>query len=331
MSVKIPAPVGDGVGIQKFSIRPGGMGLQMESSVPAPTPGAPPALDAAPAITPPTPPPTPFQRLFPGVDPASVEINLDDKSGKIRFKPIEAPPEVPTPPAETPNPAPPAPSLAAPGDPLAELRAQIEQRDQLMAAMVQASITGRPLAEILSGAPAVAAEPDYSNLDLYDDAQRTQFIKQLRADTLAQARAEVQAQMAGHLPAIQNAGRAGERAAISAKYGADPNYQQKAQLTEKLIGNNPNISFEATFNLVSQIQDALNPSPSPTKPPAPVQNANPTLTPAQAEAKAAQAARYPAPQGGRANGAPTPPPEVAKNFKKLAAWVAHQQALGNLP
>lgn len=325
------APVGDGVGIQKFSIKPGGMGLQMESSVPAETPALPAPLESAPLLPESTPPPTPFQRLFPGVDPTKVEINLDDKSGRIRFKPIESQPEVPTTPTETSRPAAGTPSLPPESDPVAQLRAELQQRDQLMTAMVQASITGRPLMEILSGAPAAPPEPDYSNLDLYDDAQRTQFIRQLKADAIATARSEVAAQMAGHMPSIQNAQRAGERAAVNAKYGADPNFQQKAQLTENLIGNNPNISFEATFNLVSQIQDALNAASPSTKPPAPVQNGNPTLTPAQAEAKAAQAARYPRAEGGRANGAPVPPPEVAKNFKKLAAWVAHQQALGNLP
>ena len=333
MPVKLPAPVGDGVGIQKFSIKPGGIGLQMESSVPVPTPAIPGAPDPAPSVLEPTPQPTPFQRLYPGVDPAKVEMVFDEGTRKVRFKPIESP-EVPTIPAEIQSPAPAVPVSAVPDDPIAQLKAELAQRDQLMTAMVQASISGRPLMEILSGAPAAPAEPDYSNLDLYDDGQRTQFIKQLRADALATAKAEVTAQMAGHLPSIQNAQRAGERAAVAAKFSGDPNFQQKAELTDKLIGNNPNISFEATYNLVSLVQSGLTPALA-TKPAAPVNgappNTNPILTPAQAAEKAAQAARYPAPQGGRANGSPIPPPEVAKNFKKLAAWVAHQQALGNLP
>ncbi len=327
MPVKFSAPVGDGVGVQKFSIKPSGIGLSLESSVPAATPAAPVAPESAPSIPESVKPPTPFQRLYPGVDPAKVEMVFDDQTRKVRFKPIESPPEVPDQ-SETQSPAPPIVAGAAPDDPIAQLKAELQQRDQLMTAMVQSAVSGRPLMEILSGAPPAPAEPDYSNLDLYDDAQRTQFIRQMRADMLATTKAEVAAQMAGHLPSIQNAQRAGERAAVAAKFSADPNFQQKAELTDRLIGNNPNISFEATYNLVSLVQSGLTPAPA-VKPAAP--NGNPTLTQAQADAKAAQAARYPASQGGRANGAPTPPAEALKDFKTLAKWVSQQQDLGNIP
>lgn len=332
------APVGSGVGVQKFSIKPGGLGLQLGESSPPP-PAAPQngSPDPSPPSTSPPQqptPPTPFQRLYPGVDPSKVEMELDAKSNRIRFRNIEPPPETPPEiPASTP--APPAtPSGAAERDSVAQLRTQLEQQSQLITAMFQAQATGRPIAEILGLQAPQAVEPDYSGLDLYDDAQRGQFIKQLRADALQTARAEVEAQMRGHLPHIQGAQRYGERASVAAQYGKDPNYEHKAALTEKLIGGNPNISFEATYKLVSQIQEGLSNLPGTAKG-TPTTSGVPeaktvTLTPTQQEEKAAQAARYQSTNGGRATGQPTPPPEVAKDFKKLARWVAHQQALGNL-
>jgi hypothetical protein len=270
--------------------------------------------------------------MFPGVDPSKVEINLDDKTNRIRFRNVEP---VAEPPVEAPAaPVVPSAPVASQPDSIAELKAQLEQQSQIMTAMLQAQATGRPLAEVLGLQAAQAQEPDYSNLDLYDDAQRAQFIKQLRADALQTARSEVEAQMRGHLPQIQGAQRYGEIASVAARYGKDPDFERKAALTEKLVGGNPNISFEATYKLVSQIQEGLSALPVAAKGAevgfAP-EAKTVTLSPAQQEQKAAQAARYQSNAGGRANGPPTPPPEVARNFKKLAAWVAHQQALGNMP
>jgi len=262
-------------------------------------------------------------------------MRFDDKSNKIRFSPIETepPPEDGLRPPEAPGPAPKVAPLAPETDPVARLQAQLDQQNQMMQAVIIASATGRPIGEVLGLQAAQAPEPDYSGLDLYDDAQRAQFIKQLRADALQTARNEVQAQMQGHLPGIQGAQRYGEIAAVTAKYGKEADFDRRLALTDSLVGGNPNISYEATYKLVSQIAENL--SNSPTK----AEGATPTvapeaktimLTPDQQNAKAAQATRYQSTPGGRANGPPTPPPEVAKDFKKLARWVAHQQALGNL-
>jgi hypothetical protein len=333
-AIKMSAPVGAGTGTQKFSIKPGGVGLQLDSAaLPAvpgvidvqPEPAAPPALPPEPVT-----PPTPFSRLYPGIDPSQVEMVFDDKTRRMRAVPIappEAPVETPAPPAPPAPPVPP-PTPAAP-DSVAELKAQLAEQTQLMTAMIQAQLTGRPLAEVLSGTPAAPAEPDLSGLDLYDDAQRAQFVKQVRADALNAARAEVQAQMRGVMPQVQSAGRHGEYFEIQAAHGAEPDFQQKAALANQLIGNNPNVSFKATYELISQIQRGLTPTngaaPEPTKPPA-----LGVLTKEQADAKAAQAEKYRATNGARAVGKPEPPPEVARDFKRLAKWVAHQQAMGNI-
>lgn len=198
-----------------------------------------------------------------------------------------------------------------------------------MTAMIQAQLTGRPLAEVLSGTPAAAPEPDYSNLDLYDDAQRAQFVKQVRADALNAARAEVQAQMRGVMPQVQDAQRHGEFFAVQAAHGTEPDFQQKAALANQLIGNNSNVSFKATFDLISQIQAGLGHANGVKAEPA-KQPGLGVLTKEQADAKAAQAAKYPASNGARAVGKPEPPPEVAKNWKHLAKWVEWQMALGNM-
>lgn len=330
------APVGAGTGVQQFSIKPGGMGLELTGSSPLPVPsipnGAPDPSAPSPFPSEPVQPPTPFQRLYPGVDPSKVEMELDGKSNKIRLKPIqvETPPEAAGAAVETPRPTAPAPE----SDPVARLQQQLDQQSQIMAAMITAAASGRPLGEILGIQAAQAPEPDYSNLDLYDDAQRAQFIKSIREEARSNARAEVEAQMRAHLPRVQEAQMYGERAAVQAKYGSDPGYGQKVALVESLVGGNPNIPFEATYKLVSQIAEGLSDLPAKangTVPTAVPSAKTVTLTPNQQEIKAAQAARYQSAGGGRANGPPTPPPEVARNFKKLAHWVAHQQALGNLP
>lgn len=335
-AIKMSAPVGAGTGVQKFSIKPGGMGLQLDSAAPPAAVPSVPDLQpdpATPSALPPepTPPATPFSRLYPGVDPANVEMVFDDKTRRMRVVPKETPPE---PVEDTPAPPVPAAPVApspAETDSVAQLKAQFAEQTQLMTAIVQASLTGRPLAEVLSGTPAPPAEPDYSNLDLYDDAQRAQFVKQVRADALNAARAEVQQQMRGHLPGIQDAQRHGEFFAVQAAHGAEPDFQEKAALANKLIGNNPNVSFKATFDLISQIQAGLGHSNgNGAKAETPKQPSVGVLTKEQADAKAAQAAKYPATNGSRAVGKVEPPPEVAKDFRRLAKWVAHQQAMGNM-
>lgn len=334
--MKLSAPVGAGTGVQKFSIKPGGVGLQLDGATPPAVPGVTdlqPDPATPPALPPePTKPPTPFQRLYPGVDPAQHDMVFDKETRRMRLVPIAAPPE---PVEETPAPSVPAAPVApspVETDSVAQLKAQIAEQSQLMTAMIQASLTGRPLAEVLSGTPAAAPEPDYGDLDLMDDAQRAQFVRQIKADALNAARAEVQAQMRGHLPGIQDAQRHGEFFAVQAAHGAEPDFQQKAALANKLIGNNPNVSFKATFDLISQIQAGLthtNGANGAKAEPA-KQPGQGVLTKEQADAKAAQAAKYQATNGSRAVGKPEPPPDVAKDFKRLAKWVAHQQAMGNM-
>lgn len=333
--MKVQAPVGNGIGVQKFSMKttPGG-GLQFDGNAQTPlqqavalaaeTPEVP--VDTPAPAPRPTPPATAFSRLYPGVDPSKVQMDLDPKTNKIRFKPIEAPAD--TAPDPVTAPTPPAPVAPSEPDTVAQLRAEIAENNKIQSAMLTALMTGRPLMEVLSGAPAKPAEPDYSRFDLEDEEGRAAYAQAVRADAIAAAKAELQAEMRNHMPQIQNARQYGEQFALQAKYGKELDFEQKSALAMKLAGNNPNVSVEATYNLINQIQAGLGVSPAPV--PTVKQPSNPILTPAQQAEKAAQAARYQSTNGGRATGPPEPPPEVAKNFKKLAHWVAQQQALGNL-
>ena len=328
-TIKLTAPVGSGLGKQSFSIKPGpGGGLELKGVSQTPlqtaalaTPGV---TDVAPEIPPlppaPVTPPTPFERLYPGVDPSKVQMELDER-GKLRLKAVE-------PPVETPPKTPPAPTSVAPVAPsepdvIAQLRAEIAQQNQLQAAMLQSLMTGRPLMDVLSGAPAKPAEPDYSRFDLEEEEGRAAYAQAVRADAIAAAKAEFQAEMRNHMPAIQGAQRHGEYFAVQAEHGKDPDFQQKADLANQLVGANPNISFRATYNLISQIQRGLTNG----KPAEPAKPGNPILTPAQQAEKAAQAEKYQGTTGGRATGGPVMPPGL-KTFKQQSAWAAQQLALG---
>ena len=329
--MKGQAPVGQGLGVQKFSIKSGpGGGLEFSGNAQTPLMAAALAAEAPeiPAESPtprPVAPATPFARMYPGIDPSKVEMDLNEK-GKIRFKPIEAPAEVP---AETPT-APVAPAVTAATEPdtIAQLRAQIAEQNQIQTAMLTALMTGRPLMEVLSGAPAKPAEPDYSRFDLEDEEGRAAYAQAVRADAIAAAKAEMQAEMRNHLPQIQDARKYGEDFALQAKYGKDPNFERQSAAAKKFAGNNPNVSVEATYGLITRVLEEMGVSLADA--PTVKQPSSPILTPAQQAEKAAQAERYRSNGGGRANGAPTPPANL-KNFKQHAAWTAQMLDRGYTP
>lgn len=330
--MKFQGSAGIGTGVQKFQINSNGIGLKLADpgQTPLQAAVADQAADTAPEVpslpAAPVPPTTAFNKLYPGVDPATVQMDLDPKTSRIRFKPIAAPVEVA--PVAPVAPVPVAPIAPTEPDAIAQLRAELREQSQIQTAMLTALATGRPLMEVLSGQPAAPAAPDYSRFDLEEEEGRAAYAQAVRADAIAAAKAEMQAEMRNHLPAIQGAQKHGERFAVQAEHGADPDFQRKADLAEKLVGNNPNISFRATYNLINQIQSGLGVSPAPA--PAVKQPSSPILTPAQQAEKAAQAARYQSTQGGRANG-PITMPDGVRTFKQHAAWAAQQLALGYTP
>lgn len=318
---------GDGPGTVPFSI---GQNGKLTVS-PAPETTAPVEQTTPPETPVDITPPTPFARMFPGVDPAKVEM-FEDK-GRIKFRMA---PEAPADnqqdgPAPVQTPVPATPAAPADND-IAHLRAELAKRDELMVQMAQAMSSGKPLSEFLGLTAPVQTEPDYSHYDLYDDAQRAEFVKQLRKDALATARAEVQAAMQPHQGALASARQQQEYGAVRAKSAADPDFDRKAALATQLIGNSPNVSFEATYNLVSTIWGAK-PASTPQAAAIPSGAANQakttTLTSEQQEQKARQAARLPQSNGVRGAGKAVPP-ESLKKTRDLLIWGMHQDALGNL-
>ncbi len=322
---------GRGPGAISFTKGPNGRGLVMGSdpipSAPA-TPIAPiesPAQDDIPAEA------TPFQKLYPGVDPAKVDFAWDERTRKVRFVPRaeEAPEtqddggegEEPPTPIETPTTPSPTPS-----NEVAQLRGEIAQMSQVMLAMAQAQMQGKTLGEFLGEQ---AAGPDYSQYDLYDPDQRAAYHRQLKDEL----KAEIRAELAPHQQVMASMKQQQEYSTIALKHGKEPDFERKAALTAQLIQGNPNVSFEATYNLVSQIQKSLGVNGTPAKAATPTSGvANKAqqtiLTEEQAAAKAAQAAKLPQNSGVRGGGAPSMPENIG--FKEAVRWVTHQVALGNI-
>lgn len=334
--IKVSA-TGQGPGTVPFTLGANGkLGIATDAQAPTTAPATAPAapLDTAPPSTEmplETPAaPTPFERMYPGVDPSKVEMVVDENTGKIRFKMM---PEAPVEdqqdePAYTPTPT----THQAPAETeVAQLRAELSRRDDLMSAMAQAMMTGKSLNEVLGLAPSSDTQPetDYSHYDLYDEGQRAEFVKQIRQDALNLARSEVKAAIEPHQGALASARQQQEYNAVRARNGNDPDFDRKAAIASQLVQGNPNVSFEATYKLVSTIQQSLGKAAAPSNG-AVNQARQTTLTPAQQQAKADQAARFTQNSGVRGAGKPTPPEAILKDFKKLATWVAQQQALGNL-
>lgn len=310
-------------GVLSFAKGPNGRGLVLGSEQAAP-PEHP--ASVAPPETPveTTPEPTtPFQKLYPGVDPAKVDFTFDEKTRKIRFVPKAE--EAAEEPQDEGNEAPAIEeqATATPTNEVAELRAAITQQNQIIQGMLVAQATGKPLAEVL-GLPAQPAEPDYSQYDMYDPAQAAQLMKDV-------VRAELQSSLQQHQPVLESARRTQEFQTIQAQFGADPAFQQKAVAAIQLVQENPSLTIPAAYGVVNKVQQSLGVNETPTKTPAQA-SANKaqqtTLTPEQAAAKAAQAARLPQNSGVRGGGEPPIPDNLG--FKDAVRWVTHQVALGNI-
>jgi len=280
--------------------------------------------------------PSPLERFHPSLDPEKFQLDFDEKTGRVKVIPkmIEEPAEEEAPIEELaaePE-VPPAPPTApeATGE-LQQLRAELAQSNQLMTAMAQAMMTGRPLNEVLGlqpAQPAQPAEPDYSQVDMYDPAQAAQLVRDV-------VRAEIQASMREHQPILQGARQQQEFNTVYTKHGKDPDFERKAAVALELTKGNPNVSFEATFDLINKISQSLAPQQAqPTTATQQQASANKaqrtTLTPEQQQQKAEQAKKLPS-QGSGVRGAGLPNlPKHIKGLGNIRAWVAQQAQLGNL-
>jgi len=261
-----------------------------------------------------------------------------DSKGKMRWQAVAPAASEPQDEPPAPTPAPTAPAAPPADSEVARLRNELSQQQQITTLIAQAMMSGKSLNEVLGLAPASQPEADYSNYDLYDDDQRAQFVRQLRQEALATARAEVQAAFQPHQAALANARQQQEYYAVAAKHGQDPDFERKAALTAQLLQGSTNVPFEATYNLVSQIQQFFGAPAAPSKAATPSNGAanqarQTTLTPAQQQQKADQAARLPQSSGVRGAGPPIPPEGLGKGpngLRETADWVEQQVALGNM-
>lgn len=319
-----------GPGVIRFEKGPNGRGLVVAGGQPAAAPITPiePNIPApeVPETPAPTAPATPFERLYPGVDPAKVEFFLDDTTHKLKYRdiPQEQAAEIPPVelPVEAPTPQPVAPAVPA-VDEITQLRTQLDQQSQLMQAMLIAQAQGKPLAEVLG--LAAQPEPDYSQFDLYDPDSRAAYHRQLKDELRAEMRAEMQKVQ----PTLEAAKVQQEYSSAELKYKADPNYQPRMiaalQLVAEMRQNGFPLSIEQAYGMASKLSPQ---AATPTQ--AAAKSAQPTtLTPEQAAAKAAQAARMPQNSGVRGGGEP-PLPDYITNFKDAVRWTSQQVALGNI-
>jgi ribosomal protein L12E/L44/L45/RPP1/RPP2 len=206
------------------------------------------------------------------------------------------------------------------------------QLGQVVTAMVQAQMLGKPLTEIMGlSAPAAtrASEPDYSQYDLYEPTQRAQFIKTLRDEI----RSEIRAELAPHQQTIDGARRRQEYDTVAAQHGTDTNFNAKVVQALTLVKENQSLTIGQAYDLVNRIAAAVapaaaaaNPATStvqqPAKPPA-----TRTITAQQAEQKAEQAKTLPASNSGVRGAAPAPMPANIKNFGDMLVWNARQAGL----
>ncbi len=290
----------------------------------------------------PAPPLTPLQQFHPSLDPSKVTMTFDEKTGKVRVIPIaeaeaaavEAEGEtedvgdlpdlgeqhynIPGGTQDTAQTA----TATAPTAEAQALRDQVGQLTQIVTAMAQAQLSGKPLAEMFGAQPAQPAEPDFSELDLYDPAQLAGFIKQ-------SVGAAIQGAIAPHQQTIEGARRRQEYDATALKFGNEPDFRQKSIAAIQLVADNPALTIEQAYGVVNRIAQTLTPQLTAAAIPQPAATqATRTLTAEQAQQKADQAKRLPGNGGVRGAGKPEMPAHI-QGLGQMIAWNLQQASQGN--
>lgn len=292
--------------------------------------------------TAPAAPLTPLQQFHPSLDPAKVTMTWDEATGKVKIAPIaeaeaetaaggdEAAGEGQDLPAlgeqhhEIPGGSQEATQAGQGADVVAELRGQLGQMTQLVTAMAQAQLSGKPLGEVLGLSAPAQVEPDYSSLDLYDPAQLANFIKQSVGSAINGA-------MTPYQGTIENARRRQEYDAVALQFGHEADFRQKSVAAIQLVAENPALTIEQAYATINKISQTLAPkqtapAAAATQPAA--NNATRTLTAEQAAQKAEQAKRLPGNSGVRGAGKPEMPSHIT-GLGQMIAWNLQQASQGN--
>jgi hypothetical protein len=230
-----------------------------------------------------------------------------------------APPISPAPPTA------PAPgtSPAAPQDELTALRAQVTQQNQLILAIAQAQMEGKPLSAVLGQPqqPAAPVAPDPSQVDWYDADQVADYHRANNAYMQATIEQRVQQAIGPYSKALDETKWVNQFQQIQARYGengpnADPAFKQKAAAAIKLVENDQprnggtgQLSIPAAYERINEIAATLGYVPQIATPANPANPSQPstqqtpiqqqsqstarTLTAEQAAEKAEQARRLP--------------------------------------
>lgn len=286
-------------------------------------------------------PPTLMEQFHPSLDPGKVSMTFDEKTGRVRVVPIaeanaegeagtdEGLPELATPHTDIPggSVATAAAAAEAPGGEVAGLRQQVSELTNVITLMAQSQMTGKPLAELLglqASTPAQPAQPDFSDVDLYQPQNLAAFIQQT-------VQGAIHGAMAPHQQTIEGARRRQEYDAVAAQHGADPHFNTKIVQALTMVKENPGLTIEQGFNIVNRIASQFIPAAAATTPaPTPAQTVKPatrTITPQQAEAKAAQAAKLPAGNSGVRGAGAAAMPEHIKGLGQMIAWNLQQAHL----
>lgn len=209
-------------------------------------------------------------------------------------------------------------------DKTAALESQVAQLTQLVTVMAQAQISGKSIGELL-GQPAAPAEPDYSQVDMYDPGQVANMIRDVvRSETQA-FRQEFQQQ---HQATLEGARQRQEYDLTVAKYGHEPNFQNKIAAALEIAQANPQMPVENAYLVVSHIGARIHPEIKAPDTARAATGATRTITAEQAAQKAEQAKRLPGNSGVRGAGQPEMPAHI-KGLGNHMAWYLNQADSSN--
>jgi hypothetical protein len=304
----------------------GQTGTPLASPSPEQTGGAAVALGntAPPEATPPPRELSLIEQFHPSLDPRKVEVSFEN--GRIKVAPrvfeeigaegaeTDAGGELPELSAQheaVPGGSEAQQAVAAPSVEMAELRAQVSQLKELLTATLQGK----------APEAAAPAEPDYSEIDLYDPQTLAGFIKQ-------NVRSAAQEVMAPYQQGNEHSRRQQEYHALAAQRGTEPDFQPKVLAAIELVRSNQALTVGQAYDVINSIAPILTPQQQAAPQPGAPKLATRTITQEQAEAKKAQAAKLPATSGVRGAANQQPPADI-KDLGKLILWNLQQASQGN--
>lgn len=259
-------------------------------------------------------PVTVAQQFHPSLDPGKYDFSVEN--GRVRVFPKTAESAVtqadqssetePTDPVQLQNGQPLAqPVQTNQGQPADNPASQAEQIQNMVRSELWRLMNQQEPAQ-----PVQPAEPDYSDVDMYDPKSAASFVQNIVRESVGQAIKEA---LSPHLPALSETRQIHEFRSLQNQHGNDPAFKQKAAVAMRLYdqgreGGGESISLPQAYGLVEFVMRTFNsaqPAATPSQPAA--KQATRTITADQAQQKREQAQRLPASNSGvRGAGAEQP-------------------------